>query len=141
MGKHSSALMCKFKEAEAKSQSTHLFECQDCCRVFWVDMSGDRDYDTQCPDCNGDAFGYGGPSIGIGWFKCECGRIFAGFCKSDVPSKCHGCQREVLAAFVTEGDRADKKDGAKKKQHHCNVCRGDGTCPVVEEALKSRRAC
>lgn len=73
--------------------------------------------------------------IGIGWFKCDCGRIFAGFCRGNVPSKCHTCHRDVMAAFVVEGDNAGKSEATERK-HQCNACFGRKHCPIVEEAKR-----
>jgi len=66
--------------------------------------------------------------LGIGWFHCKCGRIFAGLCKGHTPSKCHGCGQNVIAEFISPGTNAD---AGKHHQHHCGACGGHGHCPVV----------
>ena len=73
--------------------------------------------------------------IGIGWFQCDCKRIFAGFCRGNVPSKCHGCNRDVDVAFIVEGNDAGDAERTEQR-HHCNACLGRGHCPVVEEAKR-----
>ena len=68
--------------------------------------------------------------IGIGWFQCTCGRRYAGFCRGDVMSKCHGCQKKNLPRFIVPVEKDDKREGSDKK-HHCEQCKGDYDCPIV----------
>ena len=75
-------------------------------------------------------------TIGIGWFRCQCSRLYAGFCRGDVASKCHGCQAKNLPLFIVPGLRADKNEKTDKS-HHCELCLGDrDSCPIVAEAIR-----
>jgi hypothetical protein len=69
--------------------------------------------------------------IGVGWFHCPspCGRLFAGFCKGEVQSKCHKCNTRLTAQFIVPGTGAGSK---KEHTHHCEVCLGVAPCPIVE---------
>ena len=70
--------------------------------------------------------------IGIGWFECICGRIYAGFSRGDITSKCHICLTENLPFEIRRGYRADKGEETDKS-HFCNACKGKGDCPIVEQ--------
>jgi hypothetical protein len=74
--------------------------------------------------------------IGIGWFKCRCGRIYAGFSQGDVTSKCHGCQIENYPKFIVRGNKASKNEKTNK-HHYCDICKGNrNNCPIVNEVLE-----
>jgi hypothetical protein len=129
-----SSLARSFKEARNISKVTSQYKC---CRydthVWW---GGNHEMDSVCDQCGS----YGEKlhkfeMIGIGWFQCDCKRIFAGFCRGNVPSKCHGCNRDVDAAFVVEGNNAGDAERTEQR-HECNACLGRGHCPVVEEAKR-----
>ena len=71
---------------------------------------------------------------GIGWFKCKCGRKYAGFSRGDVMSKCHGCQTKNLPLFIVSGNEASKREHSNNS-HHCELCKGNsGSCPIVHAA-------
>ena len=38
--------------------------------------------------------------VGVGWFECRCERRYARFCRGDVTSKCHGCNKENYPSFI-----------------------------------------
>ena len=77
-------------------------------------------------------------TIGIGWFRCSCNRVYAGFCQGDVASKCHVCQAKNLPLFIVPGDRADKNEKTDKT-HNCEMCHGNSEiCPIVAAAKKIR---
>lgn len=58
-------------------------------------------------------------TIGVGWFVCECGRLYAGICRGDVTSKCHFCKTENTAKFISP---PSKMGGSKKFKHKCKAC-------------------
>ena len=130
-----SSLACSFKEARERSKHCLQSQCDSCSTLYWMD---ERDEDTvyTCPKCGCDGYGIS-PSdyVGIGWFKCDCKRIFAGFSKANVTSKCHGCYREILPLFVVKGDSAGDAERTKRT-HKCNACVGPNECPVVNAAKR-----
>lgn len=75
-------------------------------------------------------------TIGIGWFKCKCGRRYAGFSRGDVASACHGCKMENYPEFIVSGDRASHEEKSTDKKHNCAECEGGYHCPIVEEARR-----
>ena len=73
--------------------------------------------------------------IGIGQFKCECGRSYAGKSRGDVTSKCYGCQTHNLPFTITKGIKSNKDERAINS-HYCNVCKDykpadRKRCPIV----------
>ena len=71
--------------------------------------------------------------VGIGWFKCECSRIYAGFSRGDVTSKCFACNTENLPKFIQRGNNPRKKENTGNS-HNCNQCKGSNRCPIVAQA-------
>ena len=70
--------------------------------------------------------------LGIGIFKCKCGRTYRGFSRGDITSKCHICQTENLPFDIRRGKRPDKGE-VTDKSHYCNACKGKENCPIVEQ--------
>lgn len=98
--------------------------CYTCCgRVWW---GGPRN--RQCNRCHRDGADVPfGKRVGLGHFRCECGRTFVGFGRGDVRSKCHGCQRLVLPHAMEPPGQVEAKSSLK---HHCELCGGRGRCPL-----------
>ena len=133
-----SSLAHAYREAKHKSKVTSQYKCIRCLDQYWWGDNGE--YDDICGKCgdHGEKLNKS-EMIGIGWFRCECGKIFAGFCKGCIASKCFKCDRDVLPAFVVEGDDAGQQT---EKKHQCNACEGRGRCPVIEQAkaISNKRA-
>ena len=124
-----------FEKNRIKSMHIHQYKCK-CSNTWWGPSANNK-----CRQC-GKATGKLplNKMTGIGWFECACGRKYAGFCKGDIPSKCHGCQVQNLASFVLPGEKASKDDESAKKTHCCAVCEGSGHCPIVASIVaKSKR--
>lgn len=120
-----------YTKAKRKSKWIKQFKCIDALheeRRWWGPATN-----SQCSVCH--EIGTIVPLdeiIGIGWFCCSspCGRLFAGFCRGSVKSKCHKCNTALTAMFVVPGARAA---GTKKENaHHCEACHGESPCPIVE---------
>ena len=122
---------------DAFKKSLHIFQfkcnskkCKGKC--WWGSMKN-----QMCKNCMKTATKLNlEESIGIGWFKCHCGRRYAGFSRGDVTSKCHTCKTENYPEFIVPGDRASQKEKSTDKQHYCAECKGDYHCPIVEEARR-----
>ena len=125
----------EYQEAFEKSLHIFQFKCTNkrCSqKVWWGSMKN-----QMCRNCGRQANKLDlEQTIGIGWFKCQCGRKYAGFSRGDVTSKCHGCHMENYAEFIVPGDRANQDEKKPDKQHYSNICKGDNDCPIVEEALR-----
>ena len=120
-----------FKEQRNKSRNLHQYEC--CKKRWWGDYVGAN----MCGTCNSMVKML--PllkMVGIGWFKCKCGRKYAGFSRGDVTSKCHGCEVENLPSFILPGDSA-KKLQSTDKRHYCSACEGSYPCPIINENQKN----
>ena len=76
--------------------------------------------------------------IGIGRFKCKCGRKYQGFSRGDTTSKCHACNTENLPYTILPGDKAARDDRNRENSHYCNACKGNSDCPIVN-ACKAKR--
>ena len=122
-----------FKEQRVKSRNLHQYTC--CQKRWWGDATANI-----CGICRRrvDRLPLN-KMIGIVWFKCKCGRKYAGFSRGDVTSKCHGCHAENLPSFILPGDKANKNENSDKK-HFCSACKGSNDCPVIAEyqSLKNK---
>jgi hypothetical protein len=122
--------MAEYKQAFQKSKRVVAYECQRCCNHWWGNSSNNT-----CHRCQKTTNQL--PlqrMIGVGWFSCPCGRLFAGFSKGNVTSKCLKCHTEVFPSFIVPSDEAQNPNGKEKKTHYCNVCKGRDNCPIVEAA-------
>eukprot|EP01029_Cantina_marsupialis_P026246 TRINITY_DN69_c0_g1_i1.p1 TRINITY_DN69_c0_g1~~TRINITY_DN69_c0_g1_i1.p1 ORF type:complete len:135 (+),score=28.46 TRINITY_DN69_c0_g1_i1:122-526(+) len=113
----------------AKEKSEWLFQYKCCRKEWWGSFKNNT-----CKKCHSVVEKLPLPQMtGIGWFRCTCGRTFAGYIRGDVKSKCHSCGTESLAQFIVPSDKdSPSKDG--KHSHHCAVCKGSGYCPIVAKA-------
>jgi hypothetical protein len=116
-----------FEEAQKKS---HYIVQYKCCGTWWGASKNNK-----CRDCGETV----APlplwkMVGVGWFQCSCSRVYAGFIRGNVTSKCHSCNTENLPSFIVPGDDAARAEGKAKKAHYCAVCRGQGSCPIVASA-------
>ena len=115
-----------------RHKANHIFQYKCCSKTWWGSIKNNK-----CKKCNKEVVKLPlSKMIGIGWFKCQCGRKYAGFCRGDVTSKCHGCQQENLASFIVPGDEAHNKEKSNGNAHHCAMCHGVGNCPIVESVSR-----
>lgn len=56
------------------------------------------------------------------------GRIKKGFC-----SKCYRCKKMIPPEFIIPKRDYVKPKG--RKQHYCNLCHGEGKCPLYKKVL------
>ena len=131
--KMSSNLINDFCGNLIKSLYSYQYECIGCNKRRWGNLNHDS-----CKNCKNKVKIL--PfieMIGIGWFVCKCRRIYAGFSRGNVTSKCHGCQKENLPYFIVEGD--DPKGYEETKNfHYCSKCKGSNKCPIVAQARRTR---
>ncbi len=131
-----------FQEAMQRSKFIFQYECPECDEMWWGNL-----LNKSCKDCKDDI----GLSIkgrkldlnemvGIGWFKCDCGRTFSSFVAEGVKCKCHACGKASTPACVVSGDDPSNatKSGAKSS-HWCSLCNGNGFCSAVAAARSNRR--
>ena len=78
----------EFEKNKSKSRFIHQYKCRCSPKRWWGSATSNI-----CNKC-GKTVAYLDlkNTIGIGWFECSCGRIYAGFAQGDITSKCHGCQ-------------------------------------------------
>ena len=120
-----------YEEGKQKSNFIHQYTC--CGHKWWG-----ADSNNTCKSCKKTVAKLSfAEMIGVAWFKCECGLIYAGFCHGNVRSKCHGCERKNFPEFIVPGDEAGSSK--REKTHHCEMCHGVGHCPLVASALKHKR--
>ncbi len=120
-----------FNESLAESLHLHQFKC--CSKRWWGNGNN-----STCFRCHRNVSKLPFTQmIGIGWFECKCKRVYAGFSRGNVTSKCHVCSEENLPLFIVRGERADREDKDSDKQHYCNVCKGHEDCPIVEEVKRN----
>ena len=86
--------------------------------------------------------------IGVGWFRCSCGNLFAGelmrlfvnlaldqvgflkgWIRGDCTSPCYKCSDDVSPMFIVPGVPSEKEK--KEKGHNCSLCNGDHRCPLL----------
>lgn len=119
----------EFLEAETKSHFIFQFKCKGCRNTWWGTV-----HKNTCRMCQAIVERLPlAQMTGIGWFRCHCSRVYAGFSAGNVTSKCHGCNKENLPLFIVPGDDAAKPDGSRR-QHYCNACKGKTPCPIVNRA-------
>lgn len=123
--------MDSFKEVQRKSRFIHQYKCSDCHNTWWGASKNNI-----CRDCSTATNPLPlSKMVGVGWFQCPCSRRYAGFIRGNVTAKCHSCNNENLPLFIVPGDDAGKQED-RKHAHYCAVCRGIGTCPIVESAKR-----
>jgi hypothetical protein len=71
--------------------------------------------------------------VGLGYFRCDCGRTFVGKAGGDVRSKCHGCDKLNLPYAIEPMGEVKKKSTLT---HNCELCKGRGECPVANGRRK-----
>jgi len=117
----------------AREKSDHIVQYRCCKKTWW---GGSRN--NTCFTCKRTVEPLPlQKMIGVAWFKCPCNRIYAGFCRGNVTSECHGCHKKNLPLFIVPGDDASNPENKKKSYHSCSVCSGCGNCPIVQRARKS----
>ena len=122
----------EFEESKIKSSFIHQYKCKKCKNTWWG-----KSINNSCKGCNEIVEKLPlTQMIGVAWFECPCGRRYAGFCRGDVTSKCHVCEKKNLPLFIVPGD---KVEGKKTYSHHCSMCNGSGHCPIVASAQRKRR--
>lgn len=119
----------EFSRQKEKSLYIHQYQCTCSTNRWWG-----SEKNKICRRCNKKCEPLElTKMIGIGWFSCRCGRIYAGFSKGSVTSKCHACNEENLPLFIVPGDKANK-DNKTLNHHYCDKCKGGKNCPIVSEA-------
>eukprot|EP00052_Salpingoeca_macrocollata_P000467 m.20412 g.20412 ORF g.20412 m.20412 type:complete len:129 (-) comp10546_c0_seq1:33-419(-) len=99
------------------------YKCALCRRTWWGARSN-----ADCSRCK--RAGQELPleeRVGLGHFRCDCGRTFVGMARGDVRSKCHGCQALVLPHTIEPPGQVKRKSNLA---HHCELCDGHGNCPL-----------
>ena len=100
------------------------FQCGRCQRTWWGTQRN-----KTCKRCNVEA-----PKVpfekrvGLGHFKCTCGRNFVGVARGDVKSKCHGCNALVSPWAIEPPGEMKRKSSLS---HNCELCHGEGYCPLM----------
>ena len=118
-----------FEYVEAKERSNYICQYKCSCRNKWWGTESNN----QCKSCGKTVTKLPfGQMIGVGWFHCDCGRVFAGFIRGNVSSDCHGCKKKIFPEFIVPGD--DAAGTERKSTHSCNMCNGNGSCPIVMSA-------
>jgi hypothetical protein len=124
----------QFKLAKTIAKTTVQFECDACRHVWW----GDK-HETMCDQCDHDGTVLDKrDTVGLGWFKCDCNRMFAGYCRGNMSSQCHQCKQDVWPSYVVPDDAFKGPDAGKNNKHQCAACHGRGVCPIVEAAKQAR---
>jgi hypothetical protein len=73
-----------------------------------------------------------GQQVGLGWFRCTCGRTWASVAKGSgwCDCKAASCGKRISPDFFTAPDKGGPS-GPKKQTHSCSLCHGNGSCPLL----------
>ena len=66
--------------------------------------------------------------VGLGHFRCLCGRTFVGKARKVVHSKCYACGNLCLPWKIRPMGEVKRKSDLT---HHCELCHGSGSCPIA----------
>ena len=64
--------------------------------------------------------------VGIGTFKCSCGRQYTVRCKRNDTARCFNCGKGNYPSRFGSPRRIERKTNSK---HECSQCNGRGNCP------------